>query len=92
MDYDRIALMLLVRGSSRGFRKALKQSTSATLNKAGFNPGEVTQLAAALNKIKMTQPNLWNFAIEQEVVFSFRTIAVGNVAGSTSAADDWEGC
>jgi hypothetical protein len=72
MDYDRLALLLLVRGSSRGFRKALKQSPAATLNKAGFNPGETAQLIATLNKIKATQPLTWKSVLEQqEVAFTF---------------------
>ena len=93
MDYDRLALLLLVHGSSRGFRKALKQSPTAALGKAGFNPGEVAQLVAALNKIKATKRLAWNDAFEQEEVkFTFQKIAVANVSGGTSATDDWDTC
>ena len=92
MDYDRLALMLLVRGSSRGLRKALKQSPAGALGKAGFSPPEVTQLVTALNKIKTTKPLAWHVAFEQEVAFVFQKIDVENVAGSSSATDDWDTC
>jgi hypothetical protein len=93
MNYDRLALSLLVRGSSRGFRKALKQSPGGALAKAGFDPCEIAQILAVLNKIKATQPLSWHNAFERaEVGFAFQNIAVENAAQNTTASDDWSTC
>jgi hypothetical protein len=92
MDYDRLALLLLVRGSNRGFRKALKESPTAALSKASFSPGEVAQLLAALNKIKATRPLVWKSAFERlEASYVYQKIVVGT-PGQSASTDDWDTC
>ena len=89
MDYDRLAMFLLNR-TAPGFRKGLRLTPIATLNKAGFNPGESALLTAALGKIKTERPKVWKDAFELvNVNFQFMKINIAALDGDASASDDW---
>jgi hypothetical protein len=87
MDYDRLAMFLLNR-TAPGFRRGLRLTPTATLNKAGFHPGESALLTAALGKIKTQRPKVWKDAFER-VGFQFMKIDVAALDGGASAGDDW---
>ena len=80
MEYKTTAVFLS-RCTSRGFRRSLQINPYPTLIKCGFDSGEAAQLVAALSMSVFEQ---------QRIAFTFQKIAYSNIAGNTSAQDDWD--
>ena len=88
MNSDRLARFLLTR-TVPGFRWGLRSNPYLVLRKAGFHAGEVAQLVASIEKFKRGRPKSWNVHELEQFALTFNFVAVENVAGSTSASDDW---
>lgn len=80
MDYDCVAVFLS-RCTSRGFRRSLQINPHPTLIKCGFNPAEAARLVASLSRSTFEK---------DKIAITFEKIAYSNVAGNTSAQDDWD--
>jgi hypothetical protein len=90
MDYDRLAVFLLLR-TTPGFRKGLRLSPVNALNNAGFHPGESALLAASLGKIKAKNPKLWNSSVEStSMALAFNQIDYEDIDWKKQDVDSWK--
>jgi hypothetical protein len=86
MDYDQVA-RFLSSCTTPGFRRSLSISPHDALTRCGFHPGETSQLAASLAKLRKSGSSNEYTEVSQ----TFRKITVSPDLGKSSKSwsDDW---